>query len=129
MIRGQNLCHIQNCLPRLHIFTMAYIHIHLALHKQASGTLHHNLRFIHQYHAYTTPIFIFAYAGKLLQETAGEMLILSHAEKKSRIVIKFKKQKTAQKTLTRNKTFHPWGFKLYKHFHLNTHAHPNLISL
>ena len=71
---------------------MACIHIHLALHKQASWTLHHNLGFIHQYHAYTTPIFIFAYAGKILQETAGEMLILSHAGKKTRVVIRLKKR-------------------------------------
>ena len=94
MSRGHNLRRIELCLPRLHIFTMAYIHIHLALHQQASGTLHHNLGFIHQHHAYAAPIFIFAYAGKILQETAGEMLILSHAEKKSRIVINFLKKRS-----------------------------------
>ena len=40
--------------------------------------------------------FIFAYAGKILQETAGEMLILSHAGKKTGVVIKFFKKKRSK---------------------------------
>ena len=93
MSRGHNLRRIELCLPRLHIFTMAYIHIHIhvALHKNASWTLHNNLGFIHQYHAYTTLIY-FCLRWENLEETAGEMLILLHAGQKTRVVIRLKKR-------------------------------------